>query len=149
MSVDKASNYIMQALLFLIVLAGVLNTVLMSVMERTYELGVLISIGMSRAKVVLMVLAECASLSLLGTFAGAILGFLENALLKAHPIAFGGDKFQASIGGFFLQPKLTMDVTAFHFFLTLCLVFAATTAMGFYPAWRAGSLEPVEALHAV
>ncbi len=149
MSVDKASNFIMQALLFLIVLAGVLNTVLMSVMERTYELGVLISIGMSRAKVILMVLAECASLSLLGTFAGALVGFAENAILKAHPLVIGGDDFKTSIGGFFLEPAITMDVTTFHFLLTLCLVFAATTAMGFYPAWRAGRLEPVEALHAL
>ena len=134
-------------LLFLVILAGVLNTVLMSVMERTYEFGVLLSIGMKRGKLIAMVLVECALLGLLGTGCGAILGWAENAWLQRHPIDMSGALSQeTTVGGFFLEPTILMDITPEHFAITLGLVFVLILAVGFYPAWRAGKIEPVEAL---
>lgn len=146
--VDNAFNYVFQVLLFLVILAGVLNTVLMSVMERTYEFGVLLSIGMSRARLMAMVIFECAFLGLIGTSFGALLGWSENAWLKSHPIDLSGALSEGnSVGGFFLEPKMDMDITLGHFLFTLGAVFVLILVAGAYPAWKAGRIEPVEALH--
>jgi ABC-type lipoprotein release transport system permease subunit len=143
--VDNAFNYVFQVLLFLVILAGVLNTVLMSVMERTYEFGVLLSIGMSRLRLMALVLIECAMLGAVGTAAGAVLGWLENAILKRHPIEL--ELSSSSVGGFFFEPSLMMNIAAFHFVFTLSAVFVLILVVGIYPAWKAGQVEPVEALH--
>jgi ABC-type lipoprotein release transport system permease subunit len=144
--VDNAFNYVFQVLLFLVILAGVLNTVLMSVMERTYEFGVLLSIGMSRLRLMALVLIECAMLGAFGTAVGAVLGWLENALLKHYPIKLELS-VSSSVGGFFFEPSLMMNIAAFHFVFTLSAVFVLILAVGIYPAWKAGQVEPVEALH--
>jgi ABC-type lipoprotein release transport system permease subunit len=143
--VDNAFNYVFQVLLFLVILAGVLNTVLMSVMERTYEFGVLLSIGMSRLRLMVLVLIECAMLGAVGTSVGAVLGWLENAILKRHPIEL--ELSSSSVGGFFFEPSLMMNIAAFHFVFTLTAVFVLILVVGIYPAWKAGQIEPVEALH--
>lgn len=146
--VDNAFNYVFQVLLFLVILAGVLNTVLMSVMERTYEFGVLLSIGMSRARLMAMVVFECAMLGVIGTCFGALFGWSENAFLKRHPIDLSGSLSQGNtVGGFFFEPKMGMDITPGHFLFTLGVVFVLILAAGAYPAWKAGKIEPVEALH--
>ncbi len=148
--VDNAFNYVFQVLLFLVILAGVLNTVLMSVMERTYELGVLLSIGMSRARLMAMVLFECAFLGAIGTLLGALLGWGENTWLKRHPIDLSGALSEGNtVGGFFFEPKMDMDITLGHFLFTLGAVFVLILAVGAYPAWKAGRIEPVEALHSL
>lgn len=147
--VDSASNYIFQALLFLVILAGVLNTVLMSVMERTYEFGVMLSIGMRRAKLMAMVVIECAMLAAIGTACGAGLGWAENALLYRYPIDLSSHVPDASVGGFFLDMALQMNLTLHHFIVTLALVFVLILIVGVYPAIKAARIEPVDALHSL
>ncbi len=143
--VDSATNYIFQILLFLVILAGVLNTVLMSVMERTYEFGVMLALGMSRWRLMAVVVVECALLAAFGTGLGGVLGWAENSYLKHHPVSL--ELLDTSVGGFFLEPALATDITPEHFAVTLALVFATVIGVGAYPAWRAGQVEPVEALH--
>ncbi len=145
--VDNASNYIFQALLFLVILAGVLNTVLMSVMERTYEFGVMLAIGMSRWRLMAVVAVECALLAALGTGLGAALGWAENYALYHRPLDLSTSMPDTSVGGFFMEPTLGMDISPTHFAFTLAAVFVAILAVGAYPAWKAGQVEPVEALH--
>jgi ABC-type lipoprotein release transport system permease subunit len=147
--VDNAFNYIFQFLLFLVILAGVLNTVLMSVMERTYEFGVMLSIGMRRSRLVALVMVECTVLGALGTLCGAALGWLENLILFHHPISFASQVSELSVGGFFIEPSLMMDLSPTHFAVTLVAVFLMILIAGFYPAVKAGMVEPVEALHSL
>jgi ABC-type lipoprotein release transport system permease subunit len=147
--VDSASNYIFLALLFLVILAGVLNTVLMSVMERTYEFGVMLSIGMSRSRLMAVVLVECAMLGLIGTLSGSVLGWLVDRTLNRYPIDLSRYIEDTSVGGFFMDMSLRSNILLNHFIIIVTLVFLTILIVGIYPAWKAGRIEPVDALHSL
>ena len=95
--------WIVYLIICLAVLFGVVNTMLMSVFERVQEIGVLMSIGMSRMKIFTMVMQEAFLLGLLGTIIGLIAAF--TAVAEANP-ADKADMLSASI-------STAMNTTAF------------------------------------
>ncbi len=130
----KSMNVMMWGIgLLAIVVGGIsmMNTMIMSVYERTREIGTLRAVGWRRRRVLGMVLKESVVLSLLGTLVGFVSAI---ALLWAMQfIPAWGDFVILSV-----SPNL----------LTMTLLIALTLGAigGVYPAWRASNLSPVEAL---
>ena len=110
---------------------GMLNTMLMSVLERTREIGVLRSLGWRRRRVLGMILKESLVLGVVGGVCGILLG-----------LGLGGLIGLAGIWGGAIEPAYTPQL------LVQAVVAAAVlgTLGGLYPAWRATRLRPVEAL---
>jgi ABC-type antimicrobial peptide transport system permease subunit len=110
---------------------GMLNTMLMSVLERTREIGVLRSLGWRRRRVLGMILRESLVLGALGGVCGIPLGMGLGALVGT-----------AGIWGGALEPAYTPPLFA------QAVVVAAVAGVigGLYPAWRATRMQPVEAL---
>jgi len=108
-----------------------MNAMLMSVFERTQEIGVLRALGWRRRRVVRMVLIEALGLSLLSGVAGVGIGVGLNRLLGLIPL-FGA----------LLEPIYTGTM----FVKIGVLVLALGVLGGIYPAWRAAGLRPIEAL---
>lgn len=110
---------------------GMINTMLMSVLERTREIGVLRAIGWKGRRVLGMVLREALALGMLGGLTGIILGLVLAWSMTLLP----------AVGGM-LSISFPPDL-----FLRAVIV-AITTGIvgGIYPAWRAIRLRPVEAL---
>lgn len=110
---------------------AVMNTLLMSVMERTREIGLFSAIGWSSSRVVKMVVLDGFILSAVGALSGIGLGLAALRWIAAHP----------KLGAMF-QPEVTGWV----------LVEGAGTAMllgilgGLYPAWRATRVNPMTLL---
>lgn len=127
------------ALLFLVVVAGIANAQLMSVLERQREIGTALAVGMRRAAVRRLFLAEAAVLGALGAALGAaagaalVLGLAELGIPMRY-FGFGGEGVM----------RLQLDA-AFTALVVLGTVAAAVVA-GLAPAWRASRLSPVEAL---
>jgi putative ABC transport system permease protein len=109
----------------------IMNAMLMSVFERTQEIGVLRAVGWKRRRVLRMVLIESLALSLLSGLAGIGIGAGLAYSFTLEP-TFGQ----------FLMPAYTPRL--FAQVLILALVLGAIG--GFYPAWRATRLPPIEAL---
>ena len=106
---------------------GVMNTMIMSVMERRREIGVMKAIGATTTTILLQVIQESAILSLIGGFAGLGLGYLSVDIIP-------------KISSF--QPILTPDLIALGMGFALVLGIGA----GIYPAWSASRLDPIEVL---
>jgi len=110
---------------------GMMNTMVMSVFERTREIGVLRALGWRKSQVLWMIMRESLTLSLLGGAVGLVAGVAVGETLSVIPLMTGFVQARFSIG-LFLQALVT------------ALVLGAVG--GVYPAWRASRMRPVEAL---
>lgn len=111
---------------------GVMNTMLMAVMERTHEFSVLLAIGWKRRRILRMVLCESALLGFLGGLAGVLLGVAGARLLEMSPTIHG-----------LLEPDLAPGLLA----VAIGLATLVGIVSGVYPAWRSSRLTPSHALH--
>ncbi|WP_425433176.1 ABC transporter permease [Halarchaeum grantii] len=111
---------------------AILNVMLMSVIERRGEIGVLRAVGIRRGEVLRMILAEAAFLGVLGGLVGA-LGSLAVGLILFQVLA--GD---ATLAFQWASVKYLVYGIAF--------AVIASVLSGFYPAWKAANESPVEAL---
>jgi len=124
---------------------GIMNIMIVSLMERTREIGILKALGMKSRTVLLIFLSESVIVGLMGAAFGVASGWvLANVVARV----FSGGGFMrlgnqaAAAGGMTITPVLTPTVIlgAFTFGLLVSIIFAL------YPAWRASRLNPVEAL---
>jgi putative ABC transport system permease protein len=123
---------------------GIMNIMIVSLMERTREIGILKALGMKNQTVLLVFLCESVIIGLIGAAIGIASGWV---LANVVAVVFrGGGLFMgnqaATTGGMTITPLLTPTVTI------LALVFGVGVSAIFalYPAWRASKLKPVEAL---
>jgi len=124
----------MSGISFLAILVGglgVMNTMLMSVLERTREIGVLRALGWRSRRVLFMIMKESLLLGLLGGLTGVAVAFGLSALLRAIPMI--GDAF---------SPVWELDI----FIRASSIALLLGLVGGVYPALRATRLEPIEAL---
>ncbi len=109
---------------------GVMNTMIMSVMERRREIGVMKAIGATNNMVLQQIITESALISLLGGLGGILLGMLGAFMLSS---IIGGGQITATV-----TPGLAATGLGFALFLGI--------VGGLYPARKASTVDPVEAL---
>ena len=149
-TMDKSGNYITQVLIGLLIAAGILNTLLMSVLERTREFGVMMAVGMSPATLFKLVLVESFWLALIGLAVGIIIIAPWYAYLHYVGLDFSGAiGNDYSAGGVLVDPIFRIRLYKESIIAILAGVFSLTLLSGIYPAWRAGRTPPVESLKAI
>jgi putative ABC transport system permease protein len=112
---------------------GIMNTMLMSVLERTREIGIMKAIGATNRKIMMVFLIETATLGLIG----GVLGIAFGSIVYLG-ISYAATNFLGVTLAMFISPSLMLLALLFSMFVGV--------ASGLYPAWRASKLNPVEAL---
>ncbi|HUH99521.1 MAG TPA: FtsX-like permease family protein, partial [Nitrososphaerales archaeon] len=128
---------------------GVINTMMMSVSERTREIGTLKAIGATQWQVMKVFVSEAFLIGLIGAGVGIIVGTIAAlALPSLTAAASSGNLFGGGPAALFrgaLAPTLAPSTVL----LSLGLGVAVGVLAGLYPAWRASRMDPVEALRHV
>jgi putative ABC transport system permease protein len=117
---------------------GIMNIMIVSLIERTREIGILKALGMKSRTVLTIFLGESIIIGLLG----AVIGIISGWVLANITASILGSGVFGGGGGFQIVPLLTPEVLvgALAFGVGVSVIFAL------YPAWRASKLKPVEAL---
>jgi len=133
------------AISLLVAGVGIMNIMIVSLMERTREIGILKALGTKSRTVLAIFISEAVIIGLLGATFGVGLGWV---LANVAATIFTGGGFAVATaqgavsGAFAITPVLTPTLLmgAFGFGIAVSVIFAI------YPAWRASKLKPVEAL---
>lgn len=142
MQADKEGMWIMLVIIVVIVAVGVLNTVLMSVLERRREYGLLRAIGTKPREIIRLVLLEVTILAVFSILLGAVLGLGTNSLLSSHGIKFG-EGF--TYGGMTFDTMYT-EVNTRSFLIPAVTVLLCSTLVSLYPSFKAAKTEPAKTM---
>jgi len=146
-AMDKSTNYSSQFLIALLVAVGILNTMLMSVLERKHEFGVMMAVGMRPYNLFRLVMIESFWLAVVGLIVGIIISTPWYIYMSEVGIdlsaAYGDDM---DFGGVLIDPIMKIRLFKESVISILFGLFALALASGAYPAWRAGRVPPVDSL---
>jgi ABC-type lipoprotein release transport system permease subunit len=123
---------------------GIINTMMMTILERTKELGMLMAIGMNHKRVFNMIMLETIFLTLVGAVAGMLSGWVIVEALGKTGIHFStwGEGFEAIGFAAIVYPVITLD----FFIIITVMVIVTAIISSVWPARKALKLIPVEAL---
>lgn len=124
----------------MIIILGISNTMTMSVMERTQEIGTAMALGLRRWRIMSLFLLEGALLGLLAGVVGVALGYLLSLLIShvGIPMPPAPGMSRGFVGRIIITPNIVLDA--------LLLAMSTTLLASLYPAWRASRMIIVDAL---
>ena len=145
------SSQFMEVVILLLVAAGIFNTLFVSVMERLREFGILMAIGFTPLRLFFLVMWESLWLGLVGLVAAAFVTAVPYYLMSTKGIDITAQlEIQgAEIAGVAMSPILYAQIYPENLVTIAVFALLATLAAGIYPAWRAGSVTPVESIRLV
>ena len=144
---DMTSAWFMYGVLIILVAFSVLNTQLMSVLERTREFGVIMALGIKPRRLALLVMLETFLMATVGLIIGVLLGSMVAAYFAHTGFAYPGmDELAAK---FNLPAVMYPALDPVSLMLGPSVVFVFCIFAAIYPALKLYRLRPVEAMRAV
>jgi len=141
-----AQSYI--SIFYMIILAitasVIINTLIMSVYERTREIGILSAIGMRGGRIMMLFLAESSMLAVGGVIIGLIVGVLATMYFNVNGFYIGN----MGLSGIAITDTIYAKLTVDNLINLTIMAFVVTMLAGLYPAVMASRMQPVEALRA-
>ena len=137
-------SFIFQIVILIALAFGIINTMLMVVMERTREIGMLMAIGMNKNRVFFMIMLETIFLSIIGGIGGIIISYFFVGYFSIHGINLSIVSEGLNSVGFSSIVYLNID-SQFYIFTALLVVITAIIS-SIYPARKALKLNPADAV---
>ncbi|MBL7738657.1 MAG: ABC transporter permease [Chitinophagaceae bacterium] len=142
---DTASSRIIQGILYLLICFGIFGTLLMMMVERKFEMGMLVAIGMKKIKLILLLLIE----SVITVVSGCLLGIMAGVpvvwYLNRHPISLSGETADI-YERFGFEPVFPASTEGVHFFTQGLIVLVIGLLLSLYPMIKVTRLKPVLAM---
>jgi len=136
--VESISNSLLMALIMIISAFGIANVMNMLVLEKTREIGMLMSMGASSSQIRRLFLLESGILGLTGGLLGCVLGYVLSLYLNSLNLSF------SSLAGQTINLPFYIGLWDMVTFLLFALILSLVA--GLYPAHRASRLDPIEAM---
>ena len=136
--------YIFMLIIFLALSFGIINTMLMAVMERVREIGMLMAIGMNKTKIFLMIMLETILLMLTGSITGLVLSYGIVIFFGKHGIDLSN--FASGLSGFGFSSMVYPFLETGAYIKIVIMVIIAGIISSIVPARRALKLNPSEAI---
>lgn len=137
-------NYIFIIIILFALLFGIINTMLMVVLERRKEIGMLLAIGMSRMKVFVMIMVETVQLSFTGGVLGIILGGLISKYFEVHAIDLS--RWAEGYSQLGYDTMVYTSIKHEQYMIIALMVVVTGIIAAIYPAYKALKYDPAEAL---
>jgi ABC-type lipoprotein release transport system permease subunit len=144
---DMGSSFFMYFILVVLVAFSVLNTQLMSVLERTHEFGIVMSLGLTPGRLGRLIVLETAMMGLMGTVFGVLAGALLTVWVGTVGFTIPG--MEAMGAQFNLPSRMYPQPSMLSLLAGPLVVLLFTMLASIYPAVRLRWLHPVEAMRAV
>ncbi len=147
LALNRAWTTIMLLIVFSIASLGILNTMLMAVFERMYELGLMLAVGLKPARMVLLILAETLMLAGISEVLGLGLGLLWSWRLKVKGwdlTGLFGEGFEYT--GFAIENVLRATFWPEGMLQCMGIMLIISALAGLYPSVKAARLKPVEVM---
>jgi len=142
---DWTIDWFIYVALILVVTLSILNTFIMSVLERTREFGIMLALGATPLRIGTLVFAETALLAVIGLGIGISIGFGIAAYLSVHGFTYPGLK--EFMGQYGLPALIYPKLSAKAILIGPAVILGFVLVAALYPAFRIRKLQPVEAIH--
>jgi ABC-type lipoprotein release transport system permease subunit len=147
-TLDDVANRLSLAILILVAGFGLLNTVLMTVLERVHEFGLMRAIGAKPRTLFLSVMLEASLLALIGIAAGVLVAIPLVLYMEGHPIPLTGIGAEA-MELFSVDPLLSFELQRKNLIGSSSIMFVVALMAALPPAWRASRGAPVDVMRSV
>ncbi len=142
---DEAGGVITIGILYLIITFGIFGTLLMMLAERKREFGVMISIGMKRSRLALIIVTESIILGMMGALTGIILSIPVIVYFYINPLRFTGE-LAKGYENYGFEPIMMVAIEPKIFLTQALLVFLIMAALSTYPFVKILNLKAIDAL---
>jgi len=142
---DSNNMKVVQGVLYLLIFFGIFSTLLMMMLERKFEMGMLVAIGMKKSKLVQLFLTESVLTVLIGCMAGLIASIPLVYYLKKYPIRIGGETAKA-YERFGFEAIFPTSTSSSIFLSQALAVLIIGLVLSLYPVYKVIRLNPVTAM---
>lgn len=139
--------YVLMGIILTALIFGIVNTMLMAVLERIKELGMLMAVGMNKVKVFTMILLETLYLGIVAAPVGLLVGYLTISYFSE--VGLNLSNYSEGLEAFGYASILYPYIDTSSYFIVTIGVGITALIAAIYPAWKAIKLRPVEALHKI
>lgn len=144
---DWTTGWFTYLALIVVVTFSILNTFIMSVLERTREFGIMLALGATPLRIGMLVFIETAMLAIIGLGIGVALGLLVAGYFSVYGFTYPG--LEELMGQYGLPGLIYPKLSLTSVLLGPAVILLFTLLASLYPALRIRRLEAVEAIHAV
>lgn len=141
------SLYIFMIIIIIALVFSIINTMLMAILERTRELGMLMAVGMNQPRLFLMILSETFFLTIVGAPLGVLLSWGTISLFADRGISLSA--FAEGLNAYGMGTVIYPEIGAAYYLNIMLMIAVAAILSSLYPAWKTLKLKPVEAIHKI